>query len=69
MRIGLRSTAVAAGLRYQKPGLRATGKRSEDYRLPQKGPEREAYILQVGEDGFMPCLTALKTAPKTAQKL
>ena len=44
------------------------GKRSEDYRLPQKGSEREAYILQVGEDGFV-LLDALKTAPKTAQAL
>ena len=44
------------------------GKRSEDYRLPQKGPEREAYILQVGEDGFA-LLDALETAPESARSL
>ena len=44
------------------------GKRSEDYRFPQKGAEREAYILQVGEDGFE-LLDALIGAPESAQNL
>ncbi len=44
------------------------GRRIEDSRLPQKQAERDAYFVQIGEDGFR-LLDALSKAPKKAQTL
>lgn len=44
------------------------GRRSEDYRLPQKGAERLEYLVQVGEDGFA-LLDALEAGPEGARQL
>ena len=72
MRAALNALAVTAPqwLRSITPPewVARYGRRSEDYRLPQKGEARLAYIIQVGEDGFA-LLDSLESAPKEAREL
>lgn len=44
------------------------GRRIEDGRLPQKKADRDAYLMQVAEDGFR-LLEALESAPEKAKTL
>lgn len=44
------------------------GRRIEDSRLPQKKTDREAYLMQVGDDGFR-LLDALESGPQIAKVL